>query len=488
LTVLFGDTTFTGYTSAPPPAGSDGGYLSATPFVSTTGGQATSLYCYLKSAIGQTFVMALYDATGQRLAYSVPVTVTADGLQQFPIKTTTIQPLLAYQILLMPQASNFGYNFGVDSNLFSTCSAVATANAQFPNPPFQLSGVLPSGFQAPTFFCDGQAGAQLVLPTGKVGQATLDTMTVITQAIRRCRLRPAVVTDEMIDSARTELQLLLTSDLALRGVQLFAVDTVLMAMKAGKANMTMPPGTIDVLNANYRYMNCFQRGISTVYTPTSGTQITTLGITWSGPSTPILIQYSDDGIDWTTLRSESPDASAGDTTLFDLDGSVPSLYWQVVPNPMPNPPFLVEEVAFYGTLSQTPMSPYSRDDFANLSNTFFQGRPFQYWLDRQEPWPIMKLWPTPMTNDEQNACIIFWRKKQIADVGELSDRLNVPNRWLTAIIDMLAFRFAKTEPEVDANLIPMLKAESQESFNLARSDERENAVTRIQPQIYVYTR
>lgn len=489
MTVLFGDTTFTGYTpGAPPPSGADGGYLSAAPFVSTAGGQATSLYCYLQGATGQSFVMALYDATGQRLVYSTPVIPQADGLQQFPIKTTTIQPLLAYQILLVPAPSATGYEFGVDANLFSTSFVVAPANAAYPVPPSQLSNQLPGGFQSPTFFCDGQAGAQLVLPTGKVGQATLDTMTVITQAIRRCRLRPAVISDEMIQSARDELQLLLTSDLALRGVQLFAVDTVLMSMRAGKANMPCPPGTIDILNANYRYMNCLQRGSSALYDPTDAVQITTIGITWAGPSTPILIQYSEDGIVWTTLRSETPDASMGDTTLYDLDGSIPSLFWQVIPNPMPNPPFLIQEVAFYGTLSQTPMSSYSRDDFANLSNTFFQGRPFQYWLDRQEPWPIMKLWPTPMLNDQQNACIIFWRKRQIGDVGELSDRLNVPNRWLTAIIDLLAFRFAKTEPEVDANLIPMLKAESQESFNLARSDERENAPMRIQPQIYVYTR
>lgn len=489
MTVLFGDTTFTGYTpGTPPPAGTDGGYLSAAPFVATTGGQATSLYCYLQGAAGQSFVMALYDATGQLLTYSTPVIPTADGLQRFPIATTVIQPLLAYQILLIPSPTAAGYEFGIDGNLFSTSFVVSSANTNYPVPPNQITGQLPGGFQSPAFFCDGQAGAQLVLPKSKTGQSTLDTMTVITQAIRRCRIRPSAVSDEMLQSARDELQLLLTSDLALRGIQLFAVDTVLMSMKAGKANMPCPPGTIDILNANYRYMTTRQRGLSTIYEPVEAVQITTIGITWAGPSCPILIQYSEDGITWTTLISDSPDASVGDTTLYDLDGSVPSLFWQVIANPMPNPPFLVEEVAFYGTLSQTPMSSYSRDDFANLSNTFFQGRPFQYWLDRQEPWPILKLWPTPMQNDQDNACIIFWRKKQIADVGELSDRLNVPNRWLTAIIDLLAFRFGKTEPAVDPSLLPMLKAESQESFNLARSDERENAIMRIQPQIYVYTR
>lgn len=486
MTVLFGDTNFTGY-SVSGPSDADGGFLSAAPYVATNGGQVTSLYCYLQGATGQSFVMGLYDATGQRLVYSVPVTVTTDGLQRFPVQTTPVQPLMAYQVFLMPIAPA-SFQFGVNGGIFSTTFKVVGANGAAPVPPYQLNGAIPAPYGSPAFFADGQAGAQVILPTGKTGQATLDTMTVITQAIRRCRVRPAMISDEMIESARDELQLLLTSDLALRGIQLFAVDTILVAMVPGKANMTMPPGTIDILNANYRYMNCFQRGSNPVYTPVSSTQVTTIGITWSGPSTSILIQFSEDGIDWETLRSESPDASAGDTTLYDLDGSVPALYWQVVVNPMPNPPLFIAEVAFYGTLSQTPMSSYSRDDFSNLSNTFFGGRPFQYWLDRQEPWPIMRLWPTPQNNDALNACLIIWRKKQIADVGNLSDRLNVPNRWLTAIIDLLAFRFAKTEPLVDPQLIPMLKAESQESFNLARGEERENAPMRIQPQIYVYTR
>lgn len=487
MTVLFGDTNFTLY-SASGTSDAEGAYVSAAPFVATQGGQVTSLYCYLQGATGFQFVMGLYDAQGQRLVYSNPLTIQSDGPQRFTVVPTPVQPLMAYQILLMPIGPSAGYQIGIDADVFSTTFVIAGANSQAPVPPYQLNGALPASYGAPVFFADGQAGAQIVLPSGKTGQATLDTMTVITQAIRRCRVRPAMISDEMIQSARDELQLLLTSDLALRGIQLFAVDTVLMAMIPGKANMTMPAGTIDILNANYRYMNCFQRGSNPVYTPVSSTQVTTIGITWSGPSTSILIQFSEDGIDWETLRTETPDASAGDTTLYDLDGSVPALYWQVVVNPMPNPPLFIAEVAFYGTLSQTPMSSYSRDDFANLSNTFFGGRPFQYWLDRQEPWPIMRLWPTPQNNDALNACLIIWRKRQIADVGELSDRLNVPNRWLTAIIDLLAFRFAKTEPEVDPSLIPMLKAESQESFNLARGEERENAPMRIQPQIYVYTR
>jgi hypothetical protein len=134
------------------------------------------------------------------------------------------------------------------------------------------------------------------------------------------------------------------------------------------------------------------------------------------------------------------------------------------------------------------MASYSRDDFANLSNLFFQSRPLQYWLDRQEPWPIMRLWPTPTLNDQQNACLVIWRHRQIMDIGSMSGRLNIPNRWLTAVIDNLAYRLGKVIPEVNPAMLPMLKTDAMESLNKARENERENAPMRIQPQIYRYTR
>lgn len=488
MTVLFGDTNFTGYSVAGP-SDADGGILAAAPFIATSAGLISSLYAYLQPAAPAQFVMALYDAQLQRLAYSAAITVSTAGLIRFPITPTPVALLQAYQIFLMPLAPA-AFQYGMDASVFSNGYHVPGANLS-PIPPFQLAASSPTAFGPPAFFADGDTQAQSILPSGKIGQTVLDTATVISLAFRRTKIRPNTISDEMLETARQELFLLLTSDLANRGTQLFAVDTQLLPMTAGLAGLATPAGTIDILNANYRYLQPFQQTALTTYAPVSATAITTLGLTWGGPAVPFLLQYSQDGANWITLKSATPNASAGQTSLYDLDGAIPALFWQVIADPT-SPigtfPLTLTQVSFYGTLSQTPMAPYSRDDFANLSNTFFTGRPFQFWLDRQDPWPIMRLWPTPQTNDQLNACIIIWRKRQIMDVGALSERLNVPNRWLTAIIDMLAARLGRSIIEVPPQMIPILDAQGDKSFNAVREEERENAPLRIQPGIYCYTR
>lgn len=488
MTVLFGDTNFSAYTASGP-SSLDGAYVSAAPFIATSGGRVTSLYAYLTPSATCRFVMAVYDAQFQRLAYSAPITVSSGGLIQFPIAPLSVTLFQAYQIVLIP-IDGVPFSYGLDDSMFSGAFKIQPGLTGTV-PAFQLVGPQPVTFGSPVFFADGDTQAQTLQPSGKIGETVMDTATVISLAFRRAKIRPNVVSDEMIEVARQELFLLLTGDLANRGTQLFAIDTQLLPMTAGRSELPMPPGTVDVLNANYRYLTAFQAGNSLTFSPISATQVTTVGLKWGAPGVPFLIQVSDDNFSWRTLRAEAPNASAGDVTLYDLDGGGAALFWQVVPDPtapLGTLPLTLAKVTFYGTFSQTPMAPYSRDDFANLSNTFFGGRPFQYWLDRQDPWPIMRLWPTPQVNDQDNACIILWRKRQIMDVGALSDRLNVPNRWLTAVIDMLAARLGASIDEVPPALIQILEARATVSLNKVREEERENAPMRITPAIRCYTR
>jgi len=73
------------------------------------------------------------------------------------------------------------------------------------------------------------------------------------------------------------------------------------------------------------------------------------------------------------------------------------------------------------------------------------------------------------------------------DMGELAQRLNIPNRWTNAVVSGLAARLAYSVNEVDPQLIPLLEAKADKDFNMARMEEREKAPMRIQPNIYRYT-
>jgi hypothetical protein len=486
VTLLCGDPTLSIYTPIGPAAG-DGLYVAPIPFVAISGGVASSLNCYLMPSAPMQFVMGLYDGTGQRLVYSAPQTVTNAGLVSFPISPTTIIQGQAYQIALVPQTSGT-YQFGTDLGGTADAFRIPDGNATFPQPPYQLSTPVATIYGAPTFFVDGDSQAQTLVPSGQIGQFTLTTTQVIQNAFRRCKIRSSLISDEMIEIAKSELFMFLTSDLASRGIQLFAVDIILLPFTDGLAGVPMPAGTIDVLNANLRYMNPIQNSPSPTFTAATPTHVNCIAITWAGPAVPYQVV-----INGQVFKSVVPNASAGQITLVDLDGANAATSWSIQADPVPAQvstagPLLVSNVTFYNTLFQVPMSPYSRDDFANLSNFFFKSRPFQYWLDRQEPWPIMRLWPTPGMNEQTNACMVIWRKRQIMDIGALAGRLDIPNRWLEAVTDGLASRIAYTVQEVNPALIPMLETKAAMSLKQVKEEERENAPMRIQPRIYAYTR
>jgi hypothetical protein len=511
VTILVGDTNFTGYTPAAPPfpTSTDGGYIAASPFTAIASGMATSLNAFIIPGNVSSFVAGLYDATLQRLIYSQPVSPVGTGgqLMTFPILPTPIKALQGYHMLIVPSPSVVSgatppgiFQFGIDGNLTANARKVSNAGQSYPIPPQALSGPVPVLFGAPVFYADGDSDALTLQTSGTSGKTELDVATIITRAFNRCRIRSSVLSDEMINTAKDELFLLLSSDLANMGPQLWAVDTKLMPMYAGQKKVPMPVGTLDVLNANLRTILPLQVSGATQYSPSSPTQVNTVGITWNGPPTPLAIISSQDGSTWTRILGDYPNASAGDITYYDLDGVQPAAFWAVVVDylPMNTPPVLLtpglsaiintSQIGWYQNGFQVPMAPYSRDDYANLSNEFFQGRPFQYWLDRQQPWPVMNLWPTPGPNEQANALVKIWRHKQVMDVGNLYERLAVPNKWLSAVIDGLAWKLARTINEVDRNLVPELKTDYTEGLMHARSDEREKAPMRIIPQIYRYTR
>lgn len=485
MTVLVGDSNFTGYTG-PGPVATDGGYLASAPFIAVSNGQVTTLNCWITPGTATTFVMGLYDGTLQRLVYSGPVTPGAAGLVRFPIAPTPVIALQAYQLLLISNTGTF--QFGVDSTLSGNTKKAAGANVAYPTPVLNLTGVTATAFAAPAFYADGDSQALTIETSGTSGQTVLNTATVIARAFNRCRLRAAVISDEIVQKAQDELFLFL-SDLSNGPAPLWAIDTVLLPFTQGLSGVTMPAGTIDQKNVNYRFMNPLQSSAATTYAPTSQTQVNTVGITWGAPAVPIYIQMSLDGTTWTTLVATSPNASIGQTTLYDLDGSAPALYYRVIAQPVPaGLTFTATNVAFYGNLYEVPMAAFSRDEWSQLSPRTFPGSPRQYWFERLQPVPIIHFWPVPQLMDQQQACAVVWRTRQIMDVGTLNQRIEAPQRWMLAIVDGLAEALARVCPEVDPAQLPILQAYAANSRRRALGEERENAPMKIIPQIYKYTR
>jgi hypothetical protein len=322
-----------------------------------------------------------------------------------------------------------------------------------------------------------------------VSQTVFNTRRVIDNAIRRCKLTAQQITAEHIDIANDQLYLFL-SDLANQGAPLWCIEKQIYPLYDGVGDITMTDGTVDILNSNFRTLQPVTGtnvDTSTTRTVTFTTDIfvANVGIYWTAAAVPIALERSDDNIIWTTIQTETPTATAGQWTWFDLDSSVAARYFRVRAT---SGTLSFSQIYLANTPTEIPLARMNRDDYTNLPNKAFQSnRPLQFWFDRQVDNPIMHMWPVP--NEAATVCqIVVWRQRYIMDVGTMTQDIEVPQRWLEAIVSGLAAKMALELVEVDVNLIPILDQKAAIALNIAQMEERDNSPMMIAPNISPYTR
>lgn len=324
--------------------------------------------------------------------------------------------------------------------------------------------------------------------SGNVSGTTFNALKVVDHAFRRCRLPAQAITSEMHSYALDSLYLML-SELANIKTPSWCIEQLILPMYENQPVVTLPPGTVEVLNLNYRVLQLLSGTTTTTSTTyrvdfTSATVVNTVGIKWSAAAVPVNFQVSVNGSVWTTVGTSSVTASAGEITWTDISGALAYPYFRIV--------------ATTGTLSysaitlgnlpqQIPLGQLNRDSYVNQSNLQFPGRPSNYYFQRDLPEPIVNLWPAPFSAAEQ-AQLILWRHRQIMDTENLQQEVEVPQRWLQAIIDGLASRVAAETPQVDAALMPLLDQRAAMSMQRAWDGDNDGSPIQINPGIAAYTR
>jgi hypothetical protein len=318
-----------------------------------------------------------------------------------------------------------------------------------------------------------------------------NTRKVIDHAYRRCRIPPEGISSEQIDFALDTLYLVL-SMLANRGLQLWCIERYLMPLYEAQGLITMPNGIVDILNTNLRTIevvneNTTDTTTSTTYTTIfpAQTQVTVIGIEWSGASTSYALETSNNGTTWTTLSTQdNPNATAGMVTWVDVQGSLATTYFRVRAT---TGVLNQTQVIFANTPNEIPMARLNRDDYVNLPNKTFEGRPLQFWCDRQLNNPVLYLWPVPSAQFV-TAQVVVWVKRYIMDVGTMTQEIEVPQRWYDSIVYVLAARLAEETPTVDPQMIAILDQKAQRALLESENEERDNSPIYLTPNIAVYTR
>lgn len=348
--------------------------------------------------------------------------------------------------------------------------------------------------------------------SGTVSQTVFNTNKLIDHAFRRCKLAPQQITPEYQQTAK-DLLFLLLSTLASKGIALWCVDKELLPMYEGVQTVPCPVGTVDVLNANLRTSNrlsgtasasegdaenAFDGDLSTDCTQTpaagwlqleleSATSAPLFGIYPAASGTwDFSIQYSNDGSTWTNLYTNSElEVILGEWFWVDIEGVPDALYYRLKANGAT----ILDVGEFYiGNLpNEIPLAKLNRDDYANLPNKFFSGRPVQFWYDKQRDRPLMQLWPSPEAEFTFSQ-IVLYVQRYVQDVGALTQEIEVPQRWYLAILLDLAVQLAQEIPEVKPGVLAEIAPERDTRMREAWDSETDSAPSYILPNISCYTR
>jgi len=138
-----------------------------------------------------------------------------------------------------------------------------------------------------------------------------------------------------------------------------------------------------------------------------------------------------------------------------------------------------------GTFRDLPITQLNRDDYASLPNKALQSAvPVNFYFEKLRQ-PQITLWPVP--SDDTKHLVVF-RHRTIQDVGELRDELDIPARWLEAIVWHLALRLAYELPEVSAERVALIQQMASTMVLEVEGGETDSAPTYFAPNIACYTR
>lgn len=323
--------------------------------------------------------------------------------------------------------------------------------------------------------------------SGNIGGTTTNALKVVDHAFRRCRLPAQAITAEMQSYALESLRFML-NELANIKTPSWCIQKVILPMYQNQPLVTLPQGTVEILNLNYRVLQLLDGAAvttSTSYTVNFTTQTTvdTIGIKWSAAAVPVTFQVSTNGIVWTTVGTSSETAAAGEIVWTDISGALPYNYFRITSVA----PMSFSAITLGNLPQEIPLGQLNRDSYVNQSNKVFPGRPSSYYFQRNLPDAVVYLWPAPFSAAEA-AQLILWRHRQIMDTENLQQEVEMPDRWQEAIINGLAARMAAETPAVDAQLIPILEQKAAMSQQRAWDGDNDGSPIQINPGIGVYTR
>ena len=282
----------------------------------------------------------------------------------------------------------------------------------------------------------------------------LNMADVIEEAYERCGLELRTGYDAA--TARRSLNLLF-AEWANRGLNLWTVEqkTLTFAQLSSSSSIaTYPIGTITMTVSS-------SSGFSVGESISGGTSGASASVITKPSGTTMTITIPVGTFTATeTVTGASSSATATVTSVSDLSDVQATV------------DVLEAVVRRSGTDIST--SRIGRQDYLTIPDKTTQGRPTQFFIDRQVT-PTITVWPSPENSTDQ---LIYYRVRRIEDIDASINNADIPFRFLPCLVAGLSYYLSvKKAPE----RIGALKDLYEEEFYRAASEDGERVSLRLVP-------
>lgn len=331
---------------------------------------------------------------------------------------------------------------------------------------------------------------------------------IVTDALERCGVPQAEQSATQIQSSIFSLNMALV-EFVNNQLNLWTVESGFLPLITGQNTYTLPLGTIDLLEVTLRTSqrplngtaassaggtaaNAFDADNDTACTQTSANG--NISYDWGAGATQnvcmvgirsnianiytLAYEGSLDGTTWTTKLTVAATVYAyGEVIYYAIPAPAAYRYFRV--RETGGATLNIQEVYFNLQISDYLLSRLSRSEYTAFAQKNTLGRPSSFYVNRISS-PTVTFWQTPT---DEFTMIYYNRIRQVQDVTAANQNVEVPYRFLEALISSLSYRMAvKYAPDKFA----MLKQLADEAFLSAIKEDRERVDFRIYPNLTGY--
>ena len=299
----------------------------------------------------------------------------------------------------------------------------------------------------------------------------LDMNDLIEEAFERCGKELRTGYD--FRTARRSVNLL-TIEWANRGINLWTIEQCSIPMVTGQATYPIPTDTIDILDQVIRTNNGVQStqidiNISRISESTYSTLPNKL--TQGRPIQVWINRQSGNTNPTTATLNGNIDSSITTITVANIQELASAGYVQIG-----------SEIIYYANTSGNQLINCARGQNNTTAAAHTSGSAISV-----PQLPSINVWPTPNAPGSQYT-FVYWRMRRIQDAGTGITTNDIPFRFIPCMVAGLAYYLSQKLSDIDPNRIVMLKADYEQQWDLASSEDREKAPSRFVPRNMNYYR